>query len=104
MNLERQSKLENLYMYCGRHGLTLGGHNIQAKAPAYALDITFQNGIVEMSFFRFPYTKTTFLDIVALEQSSVENEFLPFSSYVALMENIVKTTEGCRHSTPVVRH
>ncbi|XP_078169470.1 UPF0481 protein At3g47200-like [Carex rostrata] len=64
------------------------------KSPADLLDITFQNGVVEMAPLSLdPHTKIFFLNIVAFEQSNVENEFLPFSSYVVLMENLVKTSK-----------
>ncbi|KAF3341659.1 hypothetical protein FCM35_KLT00297 [Carex littledalei] len=61
------------------------------KPSADALDITFQNGIVEMPLVSLdPHTKTIFLNIVAFEQSRGD-EFLSFSSYIWLMENLVKT-------------
>ncbi|KAF3341661.1 hypothetical protein FCM35_KLT00299 [Carex littledalei] len=64
------------------------------KSPADVLHITFENGVIEMPPLSLaPRTKTNFLNIVAFEQSNVENEYLPFSSYVCLMENLVKTSK-----------
>ncbi|KAJ4809676.1 hypothetical protein LUZ62_022242 [Rhynchospora pubera] len=63
------------------------------KSPTDLLDVTFQDGILEMPPLSLgPRDKVTFLNAVAFEQSSGEDEF-PFTSYVALMENLVKTSK-----------
>ncbi|KAJ1704658.1 hypothetical protein LUZ63_004437 [Rhynchospora breviuscula] len=64
------------------------------KSPTDLFDITFQDGILEMPPLSLgPRDKVTFLNAVAFEQSSGEDEFLPFTSFVALMENLVKTSK-----------
>ncbi|KAJ4733849.1 hypothetical protein LUZ62_067530 [Rhynchospora pubera] len=91
----KQINEEPVYVFpCATELLQSGIILKPKKSSTDLLDITFQDGVLEMPpLYLDPHTKVTFLNIVAFEQSNGENEFLPFSSYVALMENLVKRSK-----------
>ncbi|KAJ4809675.1 hypothetical protein LUZ62_022241 [Rhynchospora pubera] len=91
----KQMNEEPVYMFpCATELLQAGIILKPKKSSTDLLDITFQDGVLEMPpLYLDPHTKVTFVNIVAFEQSNGEDEFLPFSSYVGLVENLVKTSK-----------
>lgn len=91
----KQINEEPIYVFpCATELLQLGIIFKPKKSPTDLFNITFQDGVIEMPPLSLdPHTKISLLNIVAFEQSNGENEFLPFTSYVALMENLVKTSK-----------